>query len=235
MIKRAIELAAKAHHNQFRKGTDTPYFAHPCNVGVILAQNGCPVEVIAAGILHDVIEDTPITVDDLRLQFGKKVASIVEKCSEPDKSLSWTERKQHTIDFLAKASMEVKFVACADKLDNIISIARDYDELGEDFWKRFNASKEEQSWYYHGLVKSLSKGKFAKSDLFRYFKEKVDDVFNLSTLSNLIDAPNLAKIKKLGYRLVIEDGMYFLFKDGDFPVLVTDSPVNVADWMIEHT
>jgi hypothetical protein len=201
---------------------------------VILAQNGCPVEVIAAGILHDVIEDTPITVDDLRLQFGKKVASIVEKCSEPDKSLSWRERKQHTIDFLAKASMEVKFVACADKLDNITSIALDYDELGEDFWQRFNAGKEEQSWYYHGLVKSLSKGKFAKTDLFRYFEEKVDDVFKLCPPSNLIDSLDFAKAEKLGYRLVIEDGMFFLFKDGVFPVLVTDSSVNVADWLVEH-
>lgn len=177
MIKRAIELAAKAHHNQFRKGTDTPYFAHPCNVGVILAQHGCPEEVVAAGILHDTIEDTPLTIEDIRIQFGIEVAAIVEGCSEPDKSLSWEERKQHTIDYLEKAPMEVKFVACADKLDNITSIALDYDELGEDFWQRFNAGKQEQSWYYHGLVESLNKGEFAKTDLFKNFEGKVDDVF----------------------------------------------------------
>jgi (p)ppGpp synthase/HD superfamily hydrolase len=178
MIKRAIELAAKAHYNQFRKGTDIPYFAHPCNVGIILAQHGCSKEVVAAGILHDTIEDTPLTIEDIRTQFGNEVANIVEGCSEPDKSLSWMERKQHTIDFLAKASMEVKFVTCADKMDNISSIALDYDELGEDFWQRFNAGKEEQSWYYRGLVESLNKGEFAKTDLFHDFELKVSYVFD---------------------------------------------------------
>ena len=202
MIKRAIELAAKAHHNQFRKGTDTPYFAHPCNVGVILAQNGCPEAVVAAGILHDTIEDTPLTIEDIRTQFGNEVSTIVEGCSEPDKSLSWMERKQHTIDFLAKAPMEVKFVTCADKLDNISSIALDYDELGEDFWQRFNAGKEEQSWYYHGLVNSLNRGEFTKTDLFRYFKEKVDDVFKASN-------PRTEPLVEPKYNYFEKDGAIF--------------------------
>jgi len=178
MIKRAIELAAKAHHNQFRKGTDTPYFAHPCSVGILLAQHGCSEEVVAAGILHDTIEDTPLTIEDIRTQFGNEVATIVEGCSESDKSLSWMDRKQHTIDFLVNAPMEVKFVTCADKMDNITSIALDYDELGEDLWQRFNAGKKEQSWYYRGLVESLNKGEFAKTDLFHDFELKVSYVFD---------------------------------------------------------
>jgi (p)ppGpp synthase/HD superfamily hydrolase len=178
MLKRAIELAAKAHHNQFRKGTDIPYFAHPCNVGLILAQSGCPEEVVVAGILHDIIEDTPLTIEALCEQFGNEVAVLVEACSEPDKSLSWKERKQHTIDFLAEASMEVKFVACADKLDNITSIALDYDELGESFWQRFNAGKAEQSWYYRGLLESFRKGEFSETELFRRLEEKVSHVFD---------------------------------------------------------
>ena len=177
MVKSAIELAAKAHDGQFRKGTSIPYIAHPCNVGVLLAEQGCTTTVICAGILHDVIEDTAITIADLRQQFGRKVASIVEKCSEPDKSLPWRERKQHTIEYLAKAPLDVKLISCADKFDNILSIERDYQKEGEELWSRFNASKEDQQWYYHGLVRSLGKGKFAKSPLYGYFKESVFEVF----------------------------------------------------------
>ena len=125
MINLAIEVAVKAHQNQVRKGTDIPYITHPLAVGIILAKAGCSDEVIIAGILHDTVEDTSITLDDLRDTFGEKVSMIVKCASEPDKSLKWEERKSHTQDFLKGAPREVKFVALADKLNNIRAIASD--------------------------------------------------------------------------------------------------------------
>src|SRR5438309_5224597 len=119
MLDRAIEVAAKAHRNQVRKGTDIPYIAHPYAVGMMLAQAGCPDEVIAAGILHDTVEDTPLTLEEIRQEFGDKVASIVEGCSEPDKSASWEVRKAHTLEYMRTAPWEVRVVACADKLYNL--------------------------------------------------------------------------------------------------------------------
>ena len=96
MIDLAIEVAAKAHQRQVRKETDIPYITHPLSVGIILAKAGCCDDVIIAGILHDTVEDTSITLDYIRETFGAKVASIAEGCSEPDKSLAWEDRKRHT-------------------------------------------------------------------------------------------------------------------------------------------
>ena len=107
MIDLAIEVAVKAHQNQFRKGTDITYITHPLAVGIMLAKAGCSDEVIIAGILHDTVEDTPATLDYIKDTFGEEVSLIVNGASEPDKSLPWEERKSHTQDFLKGASREV--------------------------------------------------------------------------------------------------------------------------------
>src|SRR3954447_19078300 len=103
LIDKAIETAALAHRDQVRKGTNIPYISHPFAVGMMLAQADCADEVVAAAILHDTIEDTDITLDDLRRDFGEQVASIVAGCSEPHKSHPWEERKRHTIEFMRTA------------------------------------------------------------------------------------------------------------------------------------
>ena len=179
MIESAIELALKAHQNQFRKGTDIPYITHPLTVGIILAKAGCPDEAIIAGILHDTVEDTSVTLGCIRDTFGERVSNIVEGVSEPDKSLPWEERKQHTIEYLKTAPMEVKFVALADKLDNIKAIARDYMEIGEAIWNRFNKGKDSQKWYYQSLVQVLydDSANDAYKILHRYFEQEVSEVF----------------------------------------------------------
>ena len=144
MIELAIEVAVKAHQNQFRKGIDIPYIIHPLAVGIILAKENCSDEVIIAGILHDTVEDTSITLDDIRKKFSEKVAWIVEGASEPDKSLPWEDRKRHTLEFLKREEVtpEIKFVMLADKLHNIRSIKADYVEGDETFWNRFKEGKE---------------------------------------------------------------------------------------------
>ncbi|MBW1706508.1 MAG: HD domain-containing protein [Deltaproteobacteria bacterium] len=179
LIDLAIEIAAKAHGNQVRKGTDIPYVTHPFAVGVILLKAGCVDEVVVAGILHDTVEDTSITLDYIRETFGEKVASIVEGCSEPDKSLSWEDRKKHTIEYLKTAPLEVRLVACADKLHNIGTIATEYARNGDRVWKRFKKGKADQEGYYRSLVESLCN----KSDnqgyesLFQKLKDEVEGFF----------------------------------------------------------
>ena len=179
LIDRAIEAAVKAHQKQRRKGTGTAYVTHPFSVGIILSKAGCSEEVVAAGILHDTIEDARIKRSRIREEFGEKVAFIVEKCTEPDKRHSWKKRKQHTLDSLKGAGLDVKFVACADKLHNIRTIARDYGKVGDRVWKRFRRGREDQKWYYHSLVKSLSskRGNASYEKLHNEFTRKVKEVF----------------------------------------------------------
>ena len=156
LVDRAIEFAVLAHGSDTRKGSSTPYITHPFGVAILLAQQGCSEEVIAAGLLHDVIEDTRYKEGDIRARFEDSVADIVNGCSEPDRDKkSWEERKEHTHEALKTACLDVKMVTCADKLQNLRSMVADYEAEGEDLWNRFNRGKEKQAWYYRGIVKSL--------------------------------------------------------------------------------
>ena len=183
MIFPAIEFATKAHSGHFRKGTKIPYIVHPLGVAKILIENGCPEEVVVAGILHDTVEDTPVTIEDIRRSFGEKVASLVEGASEPDKSDTWENRKRHTIDCLKTAPLDVLLVSLADKLDNIRAIRADYEKLGDALWPRFNRAKESQVWYYTALAKVFSELKIAEpfSSITHEFKSEVEKVFALKT------------------------------------------------------
>ena len=175
----AIEFAAKAHSGQFRKGTKIPYIVHPLGVAKLLIELDSSEEVIVAGILHDVVEDTHITIEEIKKHFGKKVADLVYGASEPNRQDSWKNRKQHTIDFLESASMESLMLGCADKLHNITSIRKDFEKHGGAFWNRFSRPKNDQKWYYKSLVgvfESRLNGEPGIS-LFKQFKAEVNRVF----------------------------------------------------------
>jgi (p)ppGpp synthase/HD superfamily hydrolase len=180
LIDRAMEVAVKAHQKQKRKGTATAYIVHPFAVAILLAKAGCPDEVVAAGILHDTIEDARIKLRRIREEFGEKVALIVEKCTEPDKRRSWLKRKQHTLDSVKAAGLDVKFVVCADKLHNIRTLSRDCGRMGERVWKRFRRGRDDQKWFYTALVAALRsrENNASYEKLYKEFKKKVKEVFN---------------------------------------------------------
>jgi (p)ppGpp synthase/HD superfamily hydrolase len=151
MLFKAIEFATKAHAGQFRKGSRVPYIIHPLQVGKILIESNCDEEIVIAGILHDTVEDTPVELIDIEKLFGKRVAELVAGASEPDKSDTWENRKQHTINFLKNAPMDVVIIMLADKLDNIQTTANESQKVGEDFWNRFQRPKPQQQWYHEAL------------------------------------------------------------------------------------
>lgn len=175
VIEKALQTACKSHEGQYRKNTDIPYIAHPVAVGMMLLKAGYSDEIVAAGVLHDTVEDTPLTLEDIEKEFGAEIANIVEGSSEPDKSLPWIDRKEHTINFLKTASEDIRAVVSADKLHNIRSIIRDYEKIGEEVWKRFNAGKEQQKWYYTNVVESL--GTQSTFDLLKELRNEVDRLF----------------------------------------------------------
>lgn len=182
LVEKAIVFAASAHKHQTRKGTEIPYVTHPFAVGMMLQGAGCSEEVIAAGILHDTLEDTEATYESLVKEFGCRVADLVVAASENDKSLSWEERKQHTIEMLRDASMEELQVVVADKLHNLRSIRTDLEEHGDIMiWGRFNRGKEKQHWYYASIVKALA----PRQDKFKLIGElekEVREVFGFVEL-----------------------------------------------------
>jgi (p)ppGpp synthase/HD superfamily hydrolase len=179
MIFKAIEFATKAHSGLYRKGTKIPYITHPLNVAQILIEYECPESVVTAGILHDTLEDTQATVDDIRDAFGYEVADLVNAVSEPNKSDTWENRKAHTIKHLKTASPEVLMISLADKIDNIKKIREDYEKIGNKVWERFNRPKEKQKWYYETLadVFSMRLNDPKTAFLVNHFRSEVNLVF----------------------------------------------------------
>lgn len=155
LLHKAIEFAAINHRNQYRKGTDTPYIVHPMEVLQILATNDCPIEVQIAGVLHDTVEDTAATIEDIEALFGSEIAALVASDTE-DKSLPWTRRKEIALEKLKTMSLGAKQLLCADKLSNIKSIYCDLRVVGDHVWSRFKGSQSQTEWYYREVIKGLS-------------------------------------------------------------------------------
>ncbi|RKD21647.1 metal-dependent phosphohydrolase [Caminicella sporogenes] len=177
-MNEAIKVAAKAHDGHRRKASDIPYIVHPFEVALILQKNGASDEVIAAGILHDTLEDTDLTEDDIKNIFGEKILNLVLRASEElynRENRPWEDRKKHTIDYSKKAPLEVKLLICADKLSNIRSMIKDYKKMGEKLWDKFNAPYDKQKWYYKSLVKSLKE--LDGYEMYEEFKEAVEELF----------------------------------------------------------
>lgn len=159
LVEKAIVFASKAHEGQKRKGSDIPYISHPFAVGMMLQKEGCGEDVVAAGILHDTLEDTETTWDCLKEHFGEKVANLVLAVSEQDKTLSWEERKKETILKLENAPIEEIQIVTADKLHNLQSIKNDLKIYGEGMWARFKRGRNAQHWYYASITNILMKRK----------------------------------------------------------------------------
>lgn len=162
IVSKAILYAARYHQHQLRKGTRIPYMSHLLNVCKTLAELDCPDEYLAAGLLHDVVEDTPATIEEVEAEFGAEVALLVRGATELEKlekqaiekESSWEARKKHTIHFLEHEATEAQLtVSAADKLDNLRSIYMDKKRIGKQIWERFNASKKQQDWYFGEIAR----------------------------------------------------------------------------------
>lgn len=174
-IEKAIEYATKMHQGQYRKGTKIPYIVHPIEVMQILKENNANPTTIICGLLHDTVEDTPATVEEIEKLFGEEVAKIISVESE-NKQLPYRERKAEHMSRVKNGSYQAKMVNCADKLSNIKSLYADQLLIGDEHWKRFNGTKEDTKWYYGLAIECLEEIKDTKmyKDLQYYF----DKLFN---------------------------------------------------------
>ena len=136
-IEYAIYYATKAHTGQKRKQENIDMIFHPFTVGMILQRNGYDEDIVTAGILHDVVEDTNHTFEDIEKEFGKKVREYVYDASEPDKTLPWKERKIHTIEHIKNAPLGSKLIVACDKISNLEDALSNIKKYGEDNSKNF--------------------------------------------------------------------------------------------------
>lgn len=154
LLEQAIFFAMEKHKGAVRKGTRRPYILHPLATLQILASMDADFNLMAAGVLHDTLEDTDTTLLELYEQFGTDIAALVNAHTE-DKRGSWHERKLQNINNLTHASHREKMLVIADKVANMRDMEADYQKSGEELWLRFNAPKQQQAWYYTQLTKGL--------------------------------------------------------------------------------
>jgi len=182
LLDRAIVFAVQAHAGTERRGKGFPYIVHPMEAMEIVATMTPDQELLAAAALHDTVEDTDVTIEQIRAEFGDRVASlvaaesdeVVEGVSEED---SWHARKQTAIDRLARAPHDAKMVALGDKLSNMRAIARDYAVQGDKLWSLFHTSDpKEHEWHYRGLADSLRE--LSDTFAFKEFELLINQVFS---------------------------------------------------------
>jgi len=160
----AFRLAESQHRYLLRKGTKIPYISHLMAVASLVLEHGGTQEQAKAALLHDVIEDTGLTYDELRDVVGTAVADIVQNCThvdEPEKTdEAWKRKKQHYLDRLVSDGRIDKdtladfvLITLADKTHNIESTLRDVNRDGKsNVFKRFNVGYDLQKRWYSSLA-----------------------------------------------------------------------------------
>lgn len=154
-IHQAIVFATERHAGQLRKGTELPYIVHPMEVMTILSRITDHAPLLMAGILHDTVEDTDTTIEEIAALFGEETAQLVDAHTEKNHALGWKERRVASVAHLRTATRDVKLLIMADKLSNLRSIAHDYAIIGDRLWDRFCGNKSMQAWYYGLSVEAL--------------------------------------------------------------------------------
>lgn len=159
VIEKALAFALEAHSGAKRKISLMPYILHPMEVGAIAASVTKDEEVIAAAILHDVVEDTTFTIEDVHSRFGKRIAALVASETENKREdlkpeATWRVRKEESLAALEVSDRDGKIIWLSDKLSNMRSIAREYAARGNEVWRHFHEHDPAMHcWYYTEIAK----------------------------------------------------------------------------------
>lgn len=160
IVSEALIFSAKAHDGMRRRKSDAPYILHPMEVGAIIGTMTDSQEVIAAGILHDVVEDAGVTLEEVGEKFGERIMTLVaseteNKREELPPEETWRIRKEESLEKLKSSEdVEVAMLWLGDKLSNIRSFYRSFVEEGEALWEKFHQKDVgAQAWYYHSILK----------------------------------------------------------------------------------
>jgi (p)ppGpp synthase/HD superfamily hydrolase len=155
-FEEALVYASVVHGGQIRKATGIPYIAHLLGVASIAFEYGADENEAIGALLHDAAEDAggAARIDDIRVRFGEKVATIVECCTDTLETPKppWRERKEKYLTHLKETDSSTRLVSAADKLFNTRSILRELRQRGDAVWARFSGGKKDRLWYYRALV-----------------------------------------------------------------------------------
>ena len=159
LVSEAIAFAVNAHDGMRRKKSEAPYILHPMEAAVIVGTMSDDQNLIAAAVLHDVVEDAGVAIEEIEARFGKRVRELVQSETEDKRaqlppSATWRIRKEESLEVLKNTEdLGVLMVWLGDKLANMRAIYRDFKVEGEAMWQRFNQKDPaQQAWYYRSIV-----------------------------------------------------------------------------------
>ena len=152
LIEKAIRIIVTAHANQKRKNDGSPYVVHPLMVAIKLMKYNFSDEVIAAALVHDILEDTDISEQELRDNLGNGVVDLVKMVTN-DNFLSWEDKKNKYIETVRNGSEEAKAISIAGKIHNAENFLFTYNQIGSEIWKKFSRGKEKKMWFEEEMLK----------------------------------------------------------------------------------
>ncbi len=155
LVEKAMILALKAHEGQMRKEAPISYIVHPVRVAILLARYGFPDEVVAGGLVHDVVEDTCFSLDDIKNDLGENIANLIAPVTHDD-TLSWDEKKKAYIESVCAASEYAKAISTADKIANAESLIAAHARDGHVIWRYFNAGRTKKLWFEEAMLAMLN-------------------------------------------------------------------------------
>jgi (p)ppGpp synthase/HD superfamily hydrolase len=141
LIEKAARIAVIAHADQKRKSDGFPYIIHPFMVAMKLMKYGFDDTTIAAALIHDVLEDTNLSQEEIKEELGGDVLEITKTVTE-DKSLKWEDRKQKYAQAVKNGSSAAKAVSIADKIHNAENLIFTYSQIGSEIWGKFNRGRD---------------------------------------------------------------------------------------------
>lgn len=183
IFEQALHFSIEKHSGQTRKFSDAPYILHPMEAAAIVGTMTDDRTVLAAAVLHDTVEDTNTTLEEIEEKFGRQVALLVmteteNKRGELPPEETWKLRKEETLIMLENTrDIRVKMMWLGDKLSNIRSICRELQQSGKAVWERMNQKDPAQhEWYYRSIGECLSE--LSGYDAYREYMELVDKMFS---------------------------------------------------------
>ncbi|MDE0562879.1 HD domain-containing protein [Exiguobacterium sp. B2(2022)] len=176
LVEEALRFSSIRHGGQHRKGSSIPYLSHPFSVALLLETDHQPPTVVAAGLLHDLIEDTKTDPQEILTRFGPDVLRLVLAVSEKNRDQTWEQRKQETLEHISSLQFDEVALLVADKLHNLRSIRYDLEMEGMTVWQRFKRPMRDQSWYYHQLLHAFEPFR-SSTDLIGLYEQELNSLF----------------------------------------------------------
>lgn len=182
LFEKALCFAVEKHSGQVRKAAKSPYILHPLEAASIVGTLTNDREILAAAALHDTVEDTDTTIEEIEAEFGRRVALLVlseteDKMAGRPAAETWEARKEVTLITLEHTREPgVRMMWLGDKLSNMRSFARLHRQKGSAMWQMFNQKDPaKQEWYYRRILKALEELK--DTDAYLELERLVDEVF----------------------------------------------------------